>query len=141
MVLKKYSNIYIACIDCKTDESFVTDIVEFFIEAKDYRPYKLHVLFKNQSAIKDGSPNNTIAEFLARILMHLENYGVMTIVHSTNDVLRKSIGKEEFKKSKLLNDNSIKLRCKSKGFNDIAIYSIKGNKLCFTTTSQSVVSV
>lgn len=137
MILKKYSNIYIACIDCKTDESFVTDIVEFFIEAKDYRPYKLHVLFKNQSA----DPNNTIAEFLARLLMNLENFGVMTIVHSTNDVLRKSIGKEKFKKSKLLNDNSIKLRCRSKGFNDIAVYSVKGNKLCFTTTSQSVVSV
>ena len=105
--------------------------VEFFIEAKDYRPYKLHVLFKNQSA----DPNNTIAEFLARLLMKLENFGIMTIVHSTNDVLRKSIGEEEFKKSKLLNDNSIKLRCRSKGFNDIAVYSIKGNKLCFTTTS------
>ena len=140
MVLEKYSNIYIACIDCKTDESFVTDIVEFFIEAKDYRPYKLHVLFKNQYAVKDGSPNNIIVEFMARLLMHLENYGVTTIVHSTNEVLRKSIRKEEFKKSKILNDNSITLRCKRKGFNDIAIYSIKRNELCFTRTSQSIVS-
>lgn len=118
MHIKRISNIMILCIDLNDELEWnqviikkVRETFSFLIskEGKDYRPYKIHVLFTGlNGSLTAMRLKAVVVSVIMNEFWHFEHdTGIMVIFHSTDWIVEMIFTVIRFKKSKVLHDRTV----------------------------------
>lgn len=121
MYIKRISNVMILCIDLNDELEWNQIIIKkaretfsFLIskEGKNYRPYKIHVLFTGlNGSLAAMRLKAVVVSVIMNEFWHLEHdAGIMVIFHSTDWIIKMIFTVLRFKRSKVLHDRTVTVK-------------------------------